>query len=433
MKKIYSIIAAAAIGSMVSASAFTTIDKIEKNPGKNLRNLEIEQLKATHPQQLASLSGEQSRAEDEVIDITKFTQQLYFDYFFNWYEDVPGSTAQEKLESFRNIRSSNEIEIADNNDGTFSIKGFGGYNVFNPTMYITEEGGLEMHMGEVLYQDDSFTYVLAAIDNENDIQLYNGETIPVTIYKNALEPEIDFIGVLAMQNGTPKAWPFLSVMELFIEPNATLTYTRTTTDQEGNETVTDINNRVYVEFQEANPNADPGSVYADDHFMVSNVTPFNSGVSVYFTVAGDLIYALDAIAIASETLDDRTNTGNYYMSTLWIEGNNLVYDNVMIINSPSETELIWPCTYEGLLEKADFWSIMAETGYWAGQLGNATLTIDSDEDPEDPNDPNGGISDISSDNAPSVYYNLQGMQVTNPATGQIYIVKNGNKVSKVIK
>lgn len=43
-----------------------------------------------------------------------------------------------------------------------------------------------------------------------------------------------------------------------------------------------------------------------------------------------------------------------------------------------------------------------------------------------------GIEGVGVDaNAPAVYYNLQGVQVANPANG-LYIVKQGNKVSKVL-
>lgn len=45
-----------------------------------------------------------------------------------------------------------------------------------------------------------------------------------------------------------------------------------------------------------------------------------------------------------------------------------------------------------------------------------------------------GISSIENDaNAPAVYYNMQGMQIANPVNGQLYIVKKGNKVSKIIR
>ena len=45
-----------------------------------------------------------------------------------------------------------------------------------------------------------------------------------------------------------------------------------------------------------------------------------------------------------------------------------------------------------------------------------------------------GIDDIAVDavDAAPVYFNLQGVRVANPAAGQLYIVKKGNKVSKVI-
>lgn len=46
--------------------------------------------------------------------------------------------------------------------------------------------------------------------------------------------------------------------------------------------------------------------------------------------------------------------------------------------------------------------------------------------------PASGIENVAVDaNAPAVYYNLNGVQVANPTSG-LYIVKQGNKVSKVI-
>ena len=46
-----------------------------------------------------------------------------------------------------------------------------------------------------------------------------------------------------------------------------------------------------------------------------------------------------------------------------------------------------------------------------------------------------GIENIEADdnNAPAVYYNLQGVEVANPENGGIYIKKQGNKATKVVK
>ena len=38
---------------------------------------------------------------------------------------------------------------------------------------------------------------------------------------------------------------------------------------------------------------------------------------------------------------------------------------------------------------------------------------------------------VSSENAPAVYYNLQGVEVANPQNG-LYIVKRGNTVTKQV-
>ena len=45
-----------------------------------------------------------------------------------------------------------------------------------------------------------------------------------------------------------------------------------------------------------------------------------------------------------------------------------------------------------------------------------------------------GVNDIAADEAEGVaeYYNLQGVKVVNPAAGNLYIVKKGNKVSKML-
>lgn len=69
---------------------------------------------------------------------------------------------------------------------------------------------------------------------------------------------------------------------------------------------------------------------------------------------------------------------------------------------------------------------LPEPGIWAIELDEEyqQITFYNETD---------GVEGISVDNAPAVYYNLQGVQVANPANGQIYIVKRGNKVTKEIR
>ncbi len=45
-----------------------------------------------------------------------------------------------------------------------------------------------------------------------------------------------------------------------------------------------------------------------------------------------------------------------------------------------------------------------------------------------------GVTDIITDNTcePKVYYNLQGMKISNPASGHVYIVRQGTNTTKEI-
>ncbi len=65
--------------------------------------------------------------------------------------------------------------------------------------------------------------------------------------------------------------------------------------------------------------------------------------------------------------------------------------------------------------------VAAEGSYYVNvDFDNLTLWVS--------NDP-AGVEAIEIENAPAVYYNLQGVEVANPQNG-LYIVKQGNKVSK---
>lgn len=71
----------------------------------------------------------------------------------------------------------------------------------------------------------------------------------------------------------------------------------------------------------------------------------------------------------------------------------------------------------------------------SGAISGAYLHLYAEGHESDFNRPTSGIEDIVSDfeeateEAPAVYYNLQGVQVVNPTKG-IYVVRRGNKVSK---
>ncbi len=411
MKKFYSVIAAAALGSMISASAFTQLDRPVKRVGVNLRNIEVNDLKET-PKHTRALSGVDSRAGEQ-IDITEFTQAVYYDYFFNW----EGNT-------FRDIRSSCDTKIVYNGDGTYTVNGFAGYDAFNPTLYVTNDGGLAMKAGEVLYKTNAYTFILASID-DNGSGFTEGD-IPFEIYSNGIATA--WIGVYAINSttGAGAGWQALLVDYVALQPNATITYKRTM-----NGATEDINNRVYVEFLQADPNADQESDASWDRLNVSNVTPFNSGTEVnLLMLTDDMLLTIQAIAMESQPMDELGNeTGDFYMSICYTQDGNLVFDPYYVVcNVESEYDITWPHENEEFAPEApEGWGIFSLSGYGFGLFTEAKLTLDH-EGTE-------GISDIITDNAvnaPAAYYNFQGIQIANPVAGQAYIVKQGNQVSKQI-
>ncbi len=432
MKKFYSVIAAAAVGSLISASAFTTVERAEKQLREDLPNVElgkIQQAKKT----MRSLAGVSSRADEGYVDLTTFTQGIFYDYFDNWQEPVPGAIRGSEnefveTEAFRNILTCVPTEIVDNNDGSLSIVGFNGYNM-NVFLHVNASGDLVADAGQTLLENGGWTFVLAAINNDGEIAV-SGE-IPFSVYQNAIIPDCMGLGAYAINPSTGQGggWGFLSMNCGYYAPNATLSYPVEMNDG----TVTEVNNRVLVQFLNADPNADQTSVESFERLLVSSVNPDDYGFAVQFAIVGDFITTINApaapYAYAYNEYNQVVNTGDFYMSYFFTDAGQTYYDpNYVCAETPSETQISWPVVGEGLTapEISGQWSVVSDLGFLMYMAEKATLTLDSDNGET-------GITDIISGNdAPAVYYNLQGVQVANPTAGQIYIVKNGNKVSKQI-
>ena len=73
----------------------------------------------------------------------------------------------------------------------------------------------------------------------------------------------------------------------------------------------------------------------------------------------------------------------------------------------------------GMAENWNSWKIDAGTYKLTVDLNNMTVNVSTPS----------AVEVVEAENAPAVYYNLQGVEVENPANG-LYIVKRGNKVAK---
>lgn len=91
--------------------------------------------------------------------------------------------------------------------------------------------------------------------------------------------------------------------------------------------------------------------------------------------------------------------------------------------SPDQVDIyVYNCT-------GDFTIDDAKTGAIAGTRLTLSIGEPADDPEPEPDDPSTGIDDITADDAPAIYYNLQGVEVKNPVPG-VYIVRRGTKVTK---
>lgn len=80
---------------------------------------------------------------------------------------------------------------------------------------------------------------------------------------------------------------------------------------------------------------------------------------------------------------------------------------------------------QGLVEQLTLKAKYNVTASANGQTLNFTLLYDRSGST--------AVDSVEASDAPAVYYNMQGIRVDNPEAGQIYIMRKGDKVSKVIR
>lgn len=81
----------------------------------------------------------------------------------------------------------------------------------------------------------------------------------------------------------------------------------------------------------------------------------------------------------------------------------------------------------GLDEAVEFGK--GEAAFKTSAIGEYFINVDYEKMTVTVSNESAGVESIGVENAPAVYYNLQGVEVANPQNG-LYIVKQGNKVSK---
>lgn len=435
MKKIYALIAVAAAGVM-TASAFTgkAFDGQKMEPSQVRPESEIADIKAPvmNDAKRVVLNGF-SRADEVEVNaalINSFNQGMYYLYSNN-FQDENG----EDVDEFRNLRNSALTVLEASDDlNTIHIKRFQGIDCVGDGIELVwnaETRQYDMELGQVWYVSSSYgdTKLAIAVDKDGDGKLETLETegkLSFSLYLDGLVLDFDsWLYSVITVNGKKSFFSDLTIADLMIlQPNATMTYTVSDKD----DVVSNVNKDVY--FSELTPDSsDPNDLGG---FMVSNVMPFDEGMVVYFNnvelKTGDVITMYDTTtpADASAYVDANTRTGDFYICSLNVETNTYSPD-VFAEYDINTNEFKFPTVPEVLVDDyAGFtsWFVQSTGGYTYNSFKTATqatITMKTN-----------GINSVEVEEVAGApeYYNLQGIKVANPAAGQIYIVKEGSKVSK---
>lgn len=403
MKKIYALIACAAMAVAMSVSAQQLRDFTRQ--GVEPHHAFTQKVERTNlPTDVKNVFRAPSRAEEEGVDVTKFTCSLYYDYFFNWYE-YEGTSSTER-EEWLALKSSTDSYLEWQEDGTILLKSFFGYTqdyfvssitYKDPVLTVTEDGRLVAELGQSLFTFQGCNYYLASIDEDGNLKS-NGE-IEFQVYLDGIVWP-DYIGIYADDpDPTYSGWYKLAFYYMLLEPNADITYV-----DSNSETQT---LPIYAEYYEADPDSDDL-----DTISVYRITnAFDTTVQVDFITDEGVALAYYQIGAPYEYMgSDLGYSGSWYL----------------VDATEFSQEVYGEWDADTMTLTFTDYSLYCTIGYWIGQNSDAKVVFRNNA---------GGIGSVAVDeniDAAPVYYNLQGMQVANPENGKIYIVKQGNKTTKQI-
>lgn len=419
MKKIYALLAGVMVASGISAATLEKAPRLSMENATVVGRLEGNALKAVADQTKKVLS----RADEaEVPEVVADYLLCYSNY-----------SSQNKTTTTRMAAHNNLVPTE--NEGEYKFETFiftdvsmKANLVYDPEFWSDSEGNpvgewiLSIPVGEdsepLFYEDMSdfasygFTdnepvyFYLAGIGSDKKIGYYTNETYDFVVRDGWLmSPYKDGIGMAMATRFIPNVGNVTygsAYVDFFAAvPNASGTATEQVADEEGNTETDEIEFPMYTETFE-NENGSflyvrglcgwPGEVI----FHLNQEEEYAYANDMVLTVFQDYDLYMSQDGESTEVLMNVTpeSTGKTVLST----------DVIGLLEKSSESIL---ALYNNVVVTLDY-------NIWTGELDGIQN------------------AEIEEANAPAVYFNLQGMKVSNPVEGQVYIVKQGNKVSKQV-
>ncbi len=455
MKKIFTLMMAAALG----VTAMTAQEAMEFSPAtmqvpmswdtqyRAIPNLtERPQSRAARKAAAAKSFRPKARVDAEVpVSPEGYYVNIFISPFVNYLD-------QEMTEA---------VTVAPtDNEGEYTFQGLGGWELtgwseaVTPLQLITgtyADGVISIPMGQKLatYTSGGVTYDLMLVcpaEEEGKWAATAQTTVKLEYIDGSFEANEE-MRIAEIADNSIAGWFGGTGYALMVPANGHISYTY---ENGQNGYIKVVDNPVYYEFME---NAD-----GSETLMMSSLLPFDNGylfdAYLYNQKDGHETFMADTTSVVftkAEQNDDGVWEFDYYSmagASTSYPGRNLVDGSKCPLNTSNRDSILIPddafaWSIDGERWPVECWAISylwwneeEQANYitYIGFMGASVLEAYKEGENPALRDYD-GINTINVDNSTvgaPVYYNLQGVQISKPAAGQIYIERTGSAARKVI-
>lgn len=407
MKKLYATLAAVAL---TASSAFAVDFGIEGGYSRPLQihhDPIVKGKKVIDSEYAIKLDAPKSRVdipEEFTGDYTKYRVSIYSAPIPDTYEAYQNSQGGTSVGvAYGQVTCPLSVEV-EGEEITFN--GFDGYN-FTVKGTTSPDGTIIIPYGQKVFDSTELDVRLFNSKSEltgNATLTYNSE------YDCFVTNDVLVFGL--SKNGTYGGY-FAILMDFMLNPyNAVFAFQYLASDN----TVKVAQTPVYTETN------------AQGVLLASCFHPFNSGrLTAYSVDADNSVSVVQPIGFYNDRMDisdtQYLSTGDFTLMTYDSESKRYIYPAVVSYSTENDTKVFSFPSFSFVATRygIDYFGDMSGL-----TTGNGLLQLIDAGD--------AGVNNVVADpaKAPAQYFNLQGMQLSNPEAGQVVIVKEGNSAKKVI-
>ena len=303
---------------------------------------------------------------------------------------------------------------------------FLGYSGMNVVGSVDPEGNITINAGQVLRTASTYKYVLVTADSQGNVS----QTGTITFTMNEAGTMLSTDDAVAIGAYAVSTGQFAGVLEvlfdaMMVAPNATVEYSYKAYTSSGvSATATTVKQDVWVGFGSSN-----NRVYS----FITSLVPadqFSAGYVSQYIVGTTRFVAVNSLAVPSFQYSSGSQSGLQSGDMMFVNTNDEGFYTFPFIGTYDQIQSVddlKTITFKGVAALNPYTSLSLFDSFIGQELSDVVVTLKTE-------DPAGVDNVIANDpaKAPAQYFNLQGMQLSQPEAGQVVIVKEGKSAKKVI-